>query len=165
MDAGECVRLRIQGIIAEEFEKRAVICVAAGLGEHVDLGALMPELRGVNTDLNFELLNGVNGRKDDITIEIRVRVIDAVEGVVVEHDALPARGYGLVGRSAPWRGFACPANGESVFTLGASPTRFRYCRPFSGSSVMILFSTTAPTVAVSACSRSAVAATSTVSLI
>ena len=108
MDAGECVRLRIQGIIAEEFEKRAVICVAAGLGEHVDLRALMPELRGVNTDLNFELLNGVNGRKDDITIEIRVRVIDAVEGVVVEHDALPARGYGLGGAFATLPGIGLP---------------------------------------------------------
>src|SRR5213593_2923667 len=108
MDAGECVRLRIQGIVAEEFEKRAVICVAAGLGEHVDLRALMPELRGVNTDLNFELLNSVNGRKDDIGIEIRVGIIDAVEGVVVEHDALPASGYGLVGTVA-----ALPGSGLS----------------------------------------------------
>src|SRR6266568_3784509 len=100
MDAGECIRLSVQGIVAEEFEQRAMIGVAAGLGEHVDLCALMPELRGVNTDLNFELLNGVNGGKDDIGVEIRVCVIDAVEGVVVEHDALPARGYGLLGAVA-----------------------------------------------------------------
>src|ERR1051326_4934279 len=56
----------------------------------------MPEFRGVNTDLNFELLNGVYGRKDDVAVEIRVGVVDAVEGVVVEHDALPACGYGLL---------------------------------------------------------------------
>src|SRR5262249_22591593 len=100
MDAGECVGLSVQGIVAKEFEQGAMIGVAAGLGEHVDLGALMPELRGVNTDLNFKLLNSVNGRKDDISIEIRVGVIDAVQTVVVEHDALPARGYGLGGAVA-----------------------------------------------------------------
>src|SRR5262249_2436452 len=100
MDAGECVRLSVQGIITEEFKQGAVIRVTAGLGEHVDLRALMPELRGVNTDLNFELLNSVNGWKDDIGIEIRVGVIDAVQSVVVEHDALPARGYGLGGAFA-----------------------------------------------------------------
>src|SRR6266850_724441 len=99
MDAGECVRLSVQDIVAEEFEQGAMICVAAGLGEHVDLGALMPELRRVNTELNFELLNGINGRKDDIRIEIRVGVVNAVERVVVEHDALPARRYGLGGAS------------------------------------------------------------------
>src|SRR5215510_11249827 len=95
MDAGECVRLSVQGIVTEEFEQGTVIGVTAGLGEHVDLRALMPELRGVNTDLNFELLNSVNGRKHNIGIEIRVGVIDAVEAEVVEHDALPTRRYGL----------------------------------------------------------------------
>src|SRR2546425_1878299 len=97
MDAGECVRLSVQDIVAEEFEQGAMICVAAGLGEHVDLRALMPKLCGVHTDLNFKLLNGVNGGKHDIRIEIRIGVIDAIERVVVEHDALPARGYSLVG--------------------------------------------------------------------
>src|SRR6266571_291187 len=108
MHAGECVRLGIQGIVAEEFEQRAMIGVAPGFGEHVDLRALMSELRGVNTGLNFELLNGVNGGEDDIGIEIRVGIIDAVEGVVVKHDALPARGYGLVGTVA-----ALPGSGLS----------------------------------------------------
>src|SRR6266705_1401628 len=108
MDAGECVWLRVQGIVAEEFEQRAMIGVAAGLGEHVDLCALVPELRGVNTELNFELLNGVNGGKDDIGIEIRVGVIDAVERVVVEHDALPARRYRLAGAVATLPGTGLP---------------------------------------------------------
>src|SRR2546427_5432335 len=113
MDAGECVWLRVQGIVAEEFEQGAMIGVAAGLGEHVDLRALMPELRGVNTELNFEFLNGVNGRKDDIAIEIRVGVIDAVERVVVEHDALAARRYGLLGAVATLAGIGfAPQTGE-----------------------------------------------------
>src|SRR6058998_1471982 len=150
MDAGECVRLSVQGIVAEEFEQGAVICVAAGLGEHVDLRALMPELRGVNTNLNFELLNGVNGRKDDIGIEIRVGVIDAVEGVVVEHDALPARGYGLLGAVATLPGIGLPRERREGVRVRRHRDQVQYCRPFSGSSVMILFSTTAPTVAVSA---------------
>src|ERR1051326_836661 len=100
MEAGECVRLSVESVVAEEFEQGAMIRVAAGLGEHIDLSALMPELGRVNTDLNFELLNGIYGRKDDVAVEIRVGVIDAVEGVVVEHDALPARGYGLLGAVA-----------------------------------------------------------------
>src|SRR5205823_8235432 len=118
MDAGECVRLSVQGIITEEFEHSAMIGVAAGLGEHVDLRALMPELRGVNTDLNFELLNSVNGRKDDIGIEIRVGVIDAVEGVVVEHDALPARGYGLGGAFATLPGIGLPRERREGVRVG-----------------------------------------------
>src|SRR5262245_37730584 len=85
-----------------------MISVAAGFCKHVDLRALMSELRGVNTGLNVELLNGVNRGQDDIGIEIWVGVVDAVEGVVVEHDALPARGYGLVGAVA-----ALPGSGLS----------------------------------------------------
>src|SRR4030095_9037064 len=89
-----------QGGVSEEFEERAMICVAAGFGEHVDLSALMPELRGENADLNLELLNRINRGKRDIRIEVRVGVIDAVERVVVEHDALPARRYRLGGAVA-----------------------------------------------------------------
>src|SRR2546426_6630224 len=118
MDAGECVRLSVQDIVAEEFEQGAMICVAAGLGEHVDLGALMPELRRVNTELNFELLNGINGGKDDIRIEIRVRVINAVEGVVVEHDALPARRYGLRGAVTALPGTGLPRRRSERVRIG-----------------------------------------------
>src|SRR5262249_61392584 len=108
MDAGECIRLSVQGIVAEEFEQGAMISVAAGLGEHIDLSALMSELSGVNTNLNFELLNRINRRKNDIGIEIRVGVIDAVERVVVEHDALPARGDGLTGAVTALPGTGLP---------------------------------------------------------
>src|SRR5215467_2009100 len=104
MHAGERIRLSVQCIVAQKFEQSAMICVAAGLGEHVDLRRLMPELRGVNTELNFELLNGINGRKHDVGIEIRVGVINAVEREVVEHDALPAGGYGLRGAVAALTG-------------------------------------------------------------
>src|SRR4030095_5031081 len=100
MNAGERVWLSVKNVVAEEFEEGAMIFVPAGLRKHVDLGALMPELGRGDTNLNFELLNGVNRREDDIGIEIRVSVIDAVERVVVEHDALPARRYGLVGAVA-----------------------------------------------------------------
>src|SRR6058998_4353882 len=150
MHDGECVRLGIQGIIAHEFEQRAMIDVAPGFGEHVDLRALMSELRGVNTGLNFELLYGVNRGKDDIGIEIRIGVIDAVQRVVVEHDALPARGYGLVGAVATLPGTGLPRRRREGVRVRRHRDQVQYCRPFSGSSVMILFSTTAPTVAVSA---------------
>src|SRR5215467_5280517 len=118
MDAGKCVRLSVQGIVAEEFEQGSMIDVAAGLGQHVDLGALMTELSGVNTGLNFELLNGVNGRKDDVAIEIRVGVIDPVEGVVVEHDALPPRGYRLGGAVATLPGIGLPRLRRECIRVG-----------------------------------------------
>src|SRR5437016_1524514 len=164
MDAGECVRLSVQGIVAEEFEQGAMIRIATGFREHVDLGALMPELGGINTDSNFELLNGLDRGKHDIGIEIRVGVVDAVEGVVVEHDALPAGGYGLGGAVAALPGPGLTSRRRERVHIGRQPDKAQVLAPFRGSSVMILFSTTAPTVAVSACSRSAVAATSTVSL-
>src|ERR1051326_750083 len=108
MEAGECVRLSIQSVVTEKFEQGPMNSIATGLGEHVDLRAFMPELRGVDTDLDLELLNGVNGGKDDIAVEIRIGVIDTVEGVVVEHDALPARGYGLLGAAATLPGVGLP---------------------------------------------------------
>src|SRR5215831_9077410 len=81
-----------------------MIGVAAGLGEHVDLRALMSELGGVDADLYFELLNGIDRGKDDVGVEIRVGIIDAVETVVVVHDALAPRGYGLSGAVATLSG-------------------------------------------------------------
>src|SRR5215467_13514029 len=104
MDARECVRLGVQLIVAEKFEERAMIVVAAGLREHIDLGALMAELSGVNTYLNFKLLNGINRWLDDIGIEVRIGVIDTIERVVIEHDALPASGYRLSGPVAALTG-------------------------------------------------------------
>src|SRR5262245_42993676 len=118
MNGGESVRLSVQSIVAKEFEQGAMICVAAGLGKHVDLGALMPELGGINTDLNFELLNRVNRRKNDIGIEIRVGVIDAVERVVVEHDALPARRYGLARAVATLPGTGLPRRWRECIHIG-----------------------------------------------
>ena len=61
----------------------------------------MPEFRGVNTDLNFELLNCINRGKGDIGIEVRIGVVHAVQRVVIERDALPACGYGLSGAITP----------------------------------------------------------------
>ncbi len=54
-------------------------------------------------------------------------------------------------RSPPWREPACPDEGDNVLVFGERATRFRYPRPFSGSSVIPLFSITVPTVAFSAC--------------
>ena len=66
-------------------------------------------------------------------------------------------------RSPPRRAPACPAAGESTLTLGAMATRFRYCLPFSGSSVTTLFSMTVPTVVLSVLSKVALPVTVTVS--
>jgi hypothetical protein len=66
-------------------------------------------------------------------------------------------------RSPPRRAPACPAAGESTLTLGEIATRFRYCLPFSGSSVTTLFSMTVPTVVLSVLSKVDLVLTVTVS--
>src|SRR5262245_14423298 len=108
MVARECVRLSVQYVVAEEFEQRAMICIAARFGEDVHLSALMPVFRRVNADLNFKFLNRINRGKGDIRIEVRVGVIDAVERVVIEHDALPARRYGLASAIPALAGISLP---------------------------------------------------------
>ena len=53
---GEGVVLGVELVVAQKLEQGSVIVVAAGLGEHVDLGGVAPELGGVNAGLHLELL-------------------------------------------------------------------------------------------------------------
>src|SRR5581483_4186214 len=92
LGGGELVLLGVQNVVAQEFEEGAVVGVAARLGEYVDLCTLMPVLRRVDADLNLELLNRVNGGQGDVRVEVHVHVVDAVERVVIEENALPASG-------------------------------------------------------------------------
>ena len=50
----------------------------------------LTKFRWVNTRLNFELLQRVNRWQHDIGIEVRVRVVDPIERVVVKHHSLSA---------------------------------------------------------------------------
>src|SRR5579884_3849839 len=100
MDARECIRLSVQDIVAEEFKEGAVINIATRLGKHVDLSSFVSVLCGIDTGLNFELLDRVNRWERNVGVEVRVGVVDAVERVVIEHNALPARGDRLRGAIA-----------------------------------------------------------------
>jgi len=64
------------------------------------LCCLMPELGRINTRLYFELLNGVNGRKSDVSIEIGIGIDDTIKSEIVEHDALAGSRDGLAGTFA-----------------------------------------------------------------
>src|SRR6185437_13042637 len=93
----ELILLGVQNIVAEKFKQSSVIGICARLGQDVDLCAFVSILRRIDADLDFKLLNRINRRKRDVGVEVRVGVIDAVEGVVIEHDSLPAGGDCLRG--------------------------------------------------------------------
>ena len=70
----------------------------------------MPILRGINSDLNFELLDRINGRERDVRIEVHVHVLDAVESVVIVKNALAPGGYCLLGAIATLAGSRLPGH-------------------------------------------------------
>ena len=82
------VVLGVELVVAEELEQRSVIVVGARLGGDVDLCRLAAELGRIDAGLNLELLQRVDGRLDDVGVEVRVGVVDAVEREVVEVAAL-----------------------------------------------------------------------------
>ena len=84
------VIVRVEPIVAHEFERAPVKSVGAGLGDDVNERRCFPaELRGIHRLLNLELLNGVNRRADDEIIEVLVGHFDAVDQVDVVAAALP----------------------------------------------------------------------------
>ena len=118
LGAGELVLLSVKFVVAQKFEERAMVGVAARLGEHVHLRALVPILRRVNADLNLELLDRVDGRKGDVGVEVHVHVVDAVERVVIEEDALPAGGDCLLGAFAALAGTRLPRGRREYVHVG-----------------------------------------------
>ena len=92
----KCVRV----IVAQEVEAGAVIIVSAALGDHVDLGRVVTVLGGIDAGLHLQFLDGVDGGLDHKGVEVHIAVVDAIERVVVEHDARAAHRYALVGAGA-----------------------------------------------------------------
>ena len=92
----ECVRV----VVAQEVEPGAVIIVGAALGDHVDLGRVVTVLGGIDAGLHLHFLDGVDGGLDHKGVEVHVGVVDAIERVVVEHDARAAHRDALVGAGA-----------------------------------------------------------------
>src|SRR5581483_5785135 len=91
MNGGERERRGIQLLIAQELEQRAVVPVASRFREHVDLGGFVAELGRIDAGLYLKFLQGIDRWQDNIRVEVRVRIGDAIQREVVEHDAL-ARG-------------------------------------------------------------------------
>ena len=90
----------IRVVVAKEVEAGAVIIVAAALGDHVDLGRVIPVLGGIDAGLHLHFLDGVDGGLYHIAVEVGVGIVDAIERVVVEHDARAAHRDGFVGAGA-----------------------------------------------------------------
>ena len=146
------VGLGVRRIIPQKLEERSVIGIAARFSGHVHLRALVPILRRVNAHLNLKLLDRVNGRQGDVGIEIRVGVVDPIEGIVIKEDTLSASGDGLVGAVAALPGTRLPRGWRKDVHIGRKGDEIQVLPAFSGNSVTILFSITVPTVAVSALS-------------
>ena len=74
---------RIEFVVAQKFEHRAVIRVAARLGRHAHLAQLAPKLGRVHAGLHFEFLQRIDRRQEDVRIEVHIRVINAVQREVI----------------------------------------------------------------------------------
>ena len=72
----------IKDVVAKEVESRSVVTVAAALGRNIDLSQFAAELGRIDSGLNFELLQGVNRRQNNIEVEIDIGIRDAIERVV-----------------------------------------------------------------------------------
>src|SRR5262245_41263592 len=75
--------------------------IRAGFGDDVHLAGGAAELRRIDAGLYFEFLERVDGRQEDVGVEIDVGVVDAVERVVIELAPLARDGDLLVGTRAP----------------------------------------------------------------
>ena len=67
-----------------------MVLISAALGGHVNLACAASELGSEQTTFDLEFLERIDGWKQVISGEIDVRVLDAIQRVVVERDALPA---------------------------------------------------------------------------
>ena len=75
---------RVQGLVPEELEYRAVQRIAARLGRQVDDAAVeAPEFGGRAVALDLELLDGVDVRKERDLAGFRLEDRDAVEEILV----------------------------------------------------------------------------------
>src|SRR5262249_37743916 len=81
---GKCRRPCIELVVAQELEKGSVELIRSRLGRNIDLRGSTPELRWKDSSLDLELLQRIDRRQEDIAVEVHIRILDAVQGKVVE---------------------------------------------------------------------------------
>jgi len=128
LSTGELILLSIQGGVTMKFKEPPMVGIAARLGEHIHLRALVPILRWVNADLNFELLIAIEDGRATYVLKFTSIIVDSVERVVIEENALTTGGYCLLGAFATLAGARCPAAGASTSRWERGRRDLRYCR-------------------------------------
>src|SRR5262249_40174691 len=87
--AGERIVQRVELRVTEELEQRAVIGVRAGLRRDVHLARSSSELGRIPARRHLELLAKTDRGKEQVAVKVVVRVLDAIEGEVIELAPLP----------------------------------------------------------------------------
>src|SRR5262249_44408153 len=89
--------LRVELLFPEESKRRAVIRIAARLGDQVDRRAFRAPVRGGETlGADYKFLNGLEGQLHHWTADGIVLVIDTVDGHVDIATALPIYGENCI---------------------------------------------------------------------
>ena len=125
----ESVAGGIERVVPNELIKRAVEIIASGLGRHVDLRGLASKLRGIDSGLHLKLLQGVDRRLNDVRIEVRIGVINAVQCEIVEVAAVPRYGNILVGAVAPLARAGLTGAPEAVAHVGRQRDQLQIVAP------------------------------------
>src|SRR5262249_17800172 len=89
------VPVRIQGVVPQEFERRAMKRVGSRFREDVDdSGGGAADVRAIQVRLNFEFLDRVNRRPHTDRADKSLIIVHAVDEVVIRHRILAIDGVG-----------------------------------------------------------------------
>ena len=119
--AGDGVVALGELVVAVELPERSVQAVGAALGDHVDLAAGRAAVfRGIGAGLDFELGQGIDGRREAVGHGVVVHDFDAidVEAVGGVARAVGAGGGGAVGGIGLADGAAPAAHGDGAGSAG-----------------------------------------------
>jgi len=87
--------------------------IRACLGRDIDLARFAAKLGGIDSALHLELLQRVDGRQNDVRVEIDIRVLHAIEREVIVHAALSGQRDVLPGSGSTLAGVGLSRIGET----------------------------------------------------
>src|SRR5438552_15454288 len=125
----ECILPRIELVIAKELEHRSVELVCSGLGRNVDLRCGAPELGWKDSSLDLELLQRIDGWQEDISVEVHVGILHAVQGEVVELAPLARNRNVLLSARAPLASSGLSGIRESIAHVGTQRDKLEKVAP------------------------------------